>query len=149
MYADLLRDGTWSVPSRTVPRVLSGVIIGIAGLFLGITTTLVLGSEMVLAGQLEPMPGQGPPDLSDLSRRGRSWYEWRMGRAGQRWGARELSRHLQWVEGAEARMTRIARSAGISKAGRARNRSSNGRTRGPGGSTGHPANRRGAGTPRR
>jgi len=110
LYADLLSDGTWSVPSRVVPKVASKAIIGTAALLLGITTTLVLGTDMVLAGQLEPMPGQALPDLGEMSQRGKAWHRWRMGRVGQQWGARELARHLRWVEASGSRMTRIVGS---------------------------------------
>ena len=106
-YSDLLSDGKWSDPSRVVPKVAGKAIVGLAALFLGLTTTLALGSEMVVAGQLDPMPGQTLPDLGKMSRRGKQWHRWRMGKAGQQWGARELARHVDWVEASGSRMTRI------------------------------------------
>lgn len=113
LYADLLRDGLWSVPARTVPRVVAAGIVGLASYLLGITSTLVFGSDMTIAGQLAPMPGQHRPVMSGLSKRGERWYTWRMSRVGQQWGARELTRHMRWVVDWEARMKRIAGSVGV------------------------------------
>ena len=95
-YADLLRDGTWSVPSRMVPRGVCEAIIGIANVFLGITTTLALGSEMVVAGQLEPAPGWVRPESGGESPRGKRWTQWRMGRVGE---PRRDSRRLHLLRG--------------------------------------------------
>ena len=117
LYADFLRDGLWSVPGRTVPRVAASGIVGLASYLLGITSTLVLGTEMTIAGQLEPMPGQSPV-MTKLSKRGERWYAWRMSGVGQRWGARELARHMGWVEDGEARMKRILHLAGVGTRGK-------------------------------
>jgi AbiV family abortive infection protein len=112
LHADLLRDGTWSVPRRMVPRPVCAIIIAMVDLFLGLTTSLSLGTDMVVGGQLDPEPGQVRPDLGS-TKRGKKWMQWRMSKAGQSWGARELSRHLRWTEGHKERMGRVLRSSGL------------------------------------
>lgn len=112
-HADLLADGTWSVPGRTVPRAIGEAIIGVASLQLAIATTLSLGADMVAGGQVECGAGSAHVDFTDASPRGRRWLRWRTGKAGQRWGAQEWAKHTRWAQASGARMDRIVRSAGV------------------------------------
>jgi AbiV family abortive infection protein len=103
LYVTRLRDGTWTLPSKMVPRLMARVMIGGALHFFSITTTLVLGIDMLIGGQLEETPEWKRPDFSESTLRAQRWLRWRLGRVGQRWGQRELARHLEWLNKTEER----------------------------------------------
>lgn len=106
-YVDRLKDGTWTVPARMMPRPLPQAIVGAVMTFFSLRTTLALGRDLVLGGQLEGISAQ-LPQLSEMTPRARRWMRWRHGKAGQRWGEREYSRHLEWVGTLEARIGKLS-----------------------------------------
>jgi hypothetical protein len=123
IYVTRLQDGTWTVPSKVVSRLTAEAIIAGVLLFFSLTTTLVLGAEMLVGGQLEESPGFERPDLSKATPRAKRWLRWRLGKAGQLWGQRELSRHLEWAGKAEERSRRLNSSPELARRkGRTRKR---------------------------
>ncbi len=99
LYVDLLKDGSWSSPSRALPPLVCEGIILFCQMAVGVTTTFALGIDLVLHGQLEPgelqLPVMEPASMTPQARR---WFKWRSGAAGQRWGSRELARQMEWAE---------------------------------------------------
>ena len=111
IYVTRLQDGTWTVPSKVVSRLTAELVIAVILFLFSTTTALVLGTEMLVGGQLEESPGFERPDLTQATPRAKRWLRWRLGNAGQLWGKRELSRQMQWASKAAERSRRLNCSA--------------------------------------
>jgi AbiV family abortive infection protein len=110
IHADLLSDGTWSIPNRTISAMLVEAFVGAACLQLMLTSTLPLLADRALGGQAEDWFGKSDVDWDSASPRGRRWLRWRASQAGRAWSEEEWARHSRWVEESADRMNRVLRS---------------------------------------
>lgn len=115
LYVDLLSDGTWSIPNRTIPAMLGEVFVGGACLQLMLTMSFPLLAGRALGGQGEDWFGKVEVGWDSASPRGRCWLRWLASQAGQAWSESEWGRHSLWVEKSADRMNRVLRAAGTGK----------------------------------